>query len=678
MARGSGATTSVASTAALLEIAEGFSGSAHHKTLVFVSTDGSSIGALGAKRFISDYSDAALLDAAIVLSQPALENPTAPLVIPWSTGPQSTASQLAETANSTVSKELAMPAGDEGPLDDLFRLALPAGLGEQGPLIEAGLPAVRLSADGELPVESGRDVPESFDTDTFDRFGRAALSLILALDSSPGAVEHGPKGYIGVAGNLMPGWTIALLALSLLVPAALAAGSGLASAARSPIEAVRGFVWSLLRVVPFLGALLVILLATLWSACCPAPSSRSTPVSRRLGTGGAISVIAALLFYCVVSFFLRPLRPPPASAVATAAPAALLLACLATLGVWFVNPYLALLVSVGLQAWVLAAARLAPGRLAAAGLVLLGLVPAVVLLADLAGRFDAGFGVWHDLVLMVADGQIGVALSLLACLGAGAGVAIVALGRRRPRAAAARDEAGGRDRGAPARSEARADAGAGARARRGGRRRAPAGARSARAGEGPPPLVETARLDLPATRQPEGHSLALGDVADLGQPRAGIVDRLSGRSEVLARDGDQQLEVLAARRRQLDRSLCSARDLRHSVRHGHALEVDLDAAVARARQVAGVGAQAVADVDHRRRSGLGAARVPRAASGSGPAGVPVAPCRDRLDRRGAPRRPSALRQPPRRPARRSPRPGRVAWRRRASRSGRRPARSRQR
>jgi hypothetical protein len=143
-------------------------------------------------------------------------------------------------------------------------------------------------------------------------------------------------------------------------------------------------------------------------------------------------VVAALLFYCVVSFFLRPLRPPPARAVGTAAPAALLLACLATLGIWLVNPYLALVVSIGLQAWVLAAARLSPGRLPAAGLVLLGLVPAVVLLANLAGRFDAGLGVWHDLVLMVADGQIGVALSLLACLGAGAGVAVVALAGQAP------------------------------------------------------------------------------------------------------------------------------------------------------------------------------------------------------------------------------------------------------
>ena len=426
VARGSGATTSAAATAALVEIAQSFSGAAHHKTLVFVSTDGSSIGALGTKRFIRDYSDTGSLDAAVVLSQPALADPIAPLVIPWSTGPQSTASQLAETANSFTSKELATPAGDEGPLDDLFRLALPAGLGDQGPPIETGLPAVRLSAAGELPVDPARDTPEAFDNDTFDRFGRASLSLILALDGSPGAVEHGPKGYIGLAGNLLPGWTMALLALSLLVAAGVAAGSGLVAAARSPIEAVRGLVWTLLRALPFVGALVVVLLTAL-AGLLPSPDFPFDPRIEALGLGGTISVVAAVLAYCAIAFFLRPLRPPPARAVATAAPAALLLACLAALGIWMVNPYLALLVSVGLQAWVFGAARPVPGRLPATGFVLLGLVPALILLADLAGRFDAGLGVWHDVVLMVADGQIGTATTLLACLLAGSGVAIIAL-----------------------------------------------------------------------------------------------------------------------------------------------------------------------------------------------------------------------------------------------------------
>src|SRR3954462_10828888 len=233
VARGSGAVTTAASTAAMLEIANSFSGSSHQKTLVFVSTDGSSIGALGVKRLIRDYTDAGLLDAAIVLSQPAVRDPKAPLVIPWSTGPQSTASQLDNTANSIVSEETGTPAGDEGPLSDLFRLALPAGLGEQGPLVEAGLPAVRLSSDGELPLDPGQDTPDNFDNDTFVRFGRASLELVLSLDSSSGTLQHGPSEYICVAGNLLPGWTIAMLALALLLPVALAAGSGLASAARS-------------------------------------------------------------------------------------------------------------------------------------------------------------------------------------------------------------------------------------------------------------------------------------------------------------------------------------------------------------------------------------------------------------------------------------------------------------
>jgi hypothetical protein len=431
VARGSGAVTSAAATAAMLEIADSFSGSSHHKTLVFVSTDGSSIGALGAKRFVGDYSDAGLVDAAIDLSQPAVVRPRAPLVIPWSTGPQSTASQLADTANSTVSNETATPAGDEGPLNDLFRLALPSAIGEQGPMIEGGVPTVRLSSDGELPLEPSRDTIEAFNLDTFDRFGRVALSLILALDGSPGAVQHGPGGYIGVAGNLLPGWTVAMLALALLLPVAAVAGSGLASAARTPGEAARGLIWAALRTLPFIGALIAILVAARVGVM-PSPDFPFDPRTESLGLGGTISVVVAGLFYVAIAFFLRPLRPPPQQAVATAAPAALLVASVGTLGIWAANPYLALLVAVGLQAWLVAAARLAGGRLVAAGLILAGLLPLVALLGDLAGRFGAGFDVWHDLLLMLADGQIGFALALLACVVAGSGVAIVAVAGRGP------------------------------------------------------------------------------------------------------------------------------------------------------------------------------------------------------------------------------------------------------
>jgi hypothetical protein len=431
VANGSGAVTSVAATAAMLEIADSFSGSSHHKTLVFVSADGSSIGALGAKRFVRDYSDSGLLDAAIVLSQPAVQHPAAPLVIPWSTGPESTASQLADTANATVSEETDVPAGDEGPISDLFRLALPAGLGEQGPLVEAGLPAVRLSGDGELPLSPSEDTPDRFTPDTFDRFGRAALSLILSLDASPGAVEHGPEGYIGLAGNLLPGWTIAMLALAVFLPLGLAAGSGLINAATSPVAAGRAVIWSALRALPFIGALLLFGGATL-VGLMPSPDFPFDPRTEGLGAGGTIAVIAALLLYGAIAFFLRPLRPPPGRDAAAGAPAALVLASVAALGVWAVNPYLALLVALGLHAWLAPASGVVPGRMAAAGLVLLGFVPLAALVASLAGRFDAGISVWHDLLLMLADGQIGAGLALLGCLLAGSAVAMVAASGGQP------------------------------------------------------------------------------------------------------------------------------------------------------------------------------------------------------------------------------------------------------
>ena len=127
---GTGAATSIASTAVLLEIAASFSGATHDKTLVFVSTDGGSLGAAGARRFARDYSDVDRLDAAVVLSQPAAKEPVAPLVVPWSSGPESTGIELVETATSSVSEETGQPAGNEGPVQELLRLALPSGLGE--------------------------------------------------------------------------------------------------------------------------------------------------------------------------------------------------------------------------------------------------------------------------------------------------------------------------------------------------------------------------------------------------------------------------------------------------------------------------------------------------------------------------------------------------------------------
>ena len=424
-ANGSGAASSLAATAALLELASGYAGSTHEKTLVFVSTDGGGIGALGARRFVRDYSEAGLLEAAVVLSQPVSPEPAPPMVVPWSTGDESTSALLDQTATSIVSEQVAEPAGDEGPLDDLFRLALPAALGEQGPFIEAGVDAVRLSSAGERPLPPDRDRLEEIDAETLERFGRASLSLLLALDAAESPLEHGPDAYIGLAGNLLPGWTLSLLALTLLLPVAVAAGAGLATAARSPAEAALALGWAALRAVPFLIGLLFLYSFSL-VGLIPDPEFPFDPAAEGLGLGGTIAVVVALLAFAAAAFLLRPLLPPPAATSATAAAGALALAALAGFGVWFVNPYLALLVAVGLQAWVLAAGGVVEGRLRSAGLVAIGMLPALLLTVDLAGRFDAGPGVLADLVLMFSDDQFSDRLAVLSCLLGGAALAIVA------------------------------------------------------------------------------------------------------------------------------------------------------------------------------------------------------------------------------------------------------------
>ena len=75
-------------------------------------------------------------------------------------------------------------------------------------------------------------------------FGRTALLLAAAIDASPEPLDHGPSTYVPMAGNLVPGWTLALLALTLTLPAGLASIDGLARAKRRRRRIGRALWWS--------------------------------------------------------------------------------------------------------------------------------------------------------------------------------------------------------------------------------------------------------------------------------------------------------------------------------------------------------------------------------------------------------------------------------------------------
>ncbi len=134
---------------------------------------------------------------------------------------------------------------------------------------------------------------------------------MLAVDAAREPLEHGPGTYIGLAGNLLPGWTLALLALALLLAPAVAGFGGVAVAAGSPVQAARAIGWVALRAVPFLLGFVLLALAAL-VGLVPSPEFPFLPGAEELGLGGTIAVVVAIAG-------LRGQRLPAAPAAAAAA-----------------------------------------------------------------------------------------------------------------------------------------------------------------------------------------------------------------------------------------------------------------------------------------------------------------------------------------------------------------------
>ena len=426
-ATGPGAASSAAATAVLLDIAERFGDAAHRKTLVFVSTTGGTDGATGAREFAEAHPERDLIEAALVVSQPGALEPEPPFVIPWSTGRQSTAIQLTETAADIVSAEIGRPVGLEGSLGELMRLALPTGLGEQAPLIEHGLDAVAISSDGERPIAAIEDGSDSLSSDTVAEFGQAAQTIVLALDSNPGPPEHGPGTYINFAGNLIPGWSLALVTIALLLPAAVAAADGWARAIRRDWGRPRDLGWVLGRVLPLIG---VLLLAWVMSLVGLLPSPRFPYDPARFGLGWRAAIVSLLLAVALFAALTaaRPLRVPRGATPEGLAPAIGVVMSSAAVAMWLLNPFLAFGAIPAAHAW-LAGTIEDPRRRFAATLAAIGiaLVPVVVGLTWIASRLEVGIAApWHAL-LMLAGGQLGPGQALLGCLFAGSLLAMLAV-----------------------------------------------------------------------------------------------------------------------------------------------------------------------------------------------------------------------------------------------------------
>jgi len=427
---GPGAASSAAATATLLELVDQLRTSRHTKTLVFVSTDGASDGATGARQFADQLPQAHAIDGAIVVWQPGSSAPHQPFLMDDSDGPQSPSAQLVRTAERALTDQAGSKPRGEGLFGELTQLALPAGLGEQAVLIQHGIDAIGLSSAGERPLAVSADQLEDLSPATLGDIGRTALLLVATLDGAPTPPEHGPDAYLNLGGNLIPAWTLALLALCLLLPAALAALDGLRRAARSRSGAGWALAWAASRAAPpFVALLFLYLLALIGIVARPAfPFDPN-----RFGVGaGQIIVMAILALIVLAGYYgIRGWRVPAALPSSAAAPALGVVTALAVLLAWLTNPYLPLLLVPAAHVWLLAARKRGASSLPlATGAAVLSLLPILAAVDHLAGRVDLGSDAPWELILMVADGQIPLGSLAALCLLVGGLIGTVALAGR--------------------------------------------------------------------------------------------------------------------------------------------------------------------------------------------------------------------------------------------------------
>lgn len=409
------AASSASASAALIELARAMSRAHHRKTMVFVSTDGSVAGAAGAKQ-LAEYLKDRPVTAVIVLSQPGANEPRQRHVVPWSTSTRATSVQLVQSARQAIESEIAF---DKPPLrgtgSELVRLAVPAGLGEQAPMIAAGLDAVALSGAGERRISASED--EEFSAETLGMIGRAALTLLRALDDAPPELVSGPSSRVPLSGKLVPGWALSLLALTLLLPLVAAAVESAAGARRNRQPLAAALVWVASRCLPFVVAFAFAYLLTLLRLI-PAPAFPFDPALWPIDLQAVIA--AALLLSAIVATQIaleERLRPPRSAEGTVAALGVSIAVC--GLVTWLINPYFALITLPALHL-VLAATSPRLPKPVRLGLPIVALLIPIVVLDALGRQLGIGFpeASWQSL-LMFTGGHFGPLSALPVVLAAG-------------------------------------------------------------------------------------------------------------------------------------------------------------------------------------------------------------------------------------------------------------------
>ncbi len=223
---GPGANDNASGTAALVELARAYAPVAGagdvqarpNHDLVFVSTDGGAFGALGAAEFgeSSPYAQNALA----VISLDAIGGAGEPRILIAGDTPRSPAASFVRTAAVRVLEESGLEPHRASAFHQLLDLGFPFTLGEQGPLVARGTPALTLTTveNQASPVSEAAPLAAA----RLNELGRAAQSLLGSLDTGLELTE-GTTSHIYLGRRIILGWAVQLVLIAALLPFAIGA-----------------------------------------------------------------------------------------------------------------------------------------------------------------------------------------------------------------------------------------------------------------------------------------------------------------------------------------------------------------------------------------------------------------------------------------------------------------------
>jgi hypothetical protein len=412
-----GVTGGTSGTAIMVELARLSATTTLRHPLLFVSTDGSTLGNAGIRWFLKRFS-ATPIAGAIVLDAPGEAAGTKVSI--WSFG-RSRGRSLAmvRLAERAVTRAGGRPDGHDGLVTQLLRLAMPQTFGDQGPLVAAGVPAVTLAGRPDEPLRTG---PQPT-AERLAMVGNAAETLLGSLDA--GERVAAPTTAVQFTGKVLWPGAARVLLLLLALPLLVCAFDVLVRLRRAKVPLVPGLRAVGWRAAPPLAALiaaqLLVIAGALPGAAVGAPPlPDAVPFDGVAGLSITLVAVAALAAWKLAGARRERLGATPSGE----AVAALVALSALVLALWWTHPYTLVLVLPLAHAALLATA--APRRWHLGALTALALAPLVALTLLTAGQLDRNpiFALWY-LLMTAVDGARSIPGAIAAILIASCGWSLV-------------------------------------------------------------------------------------------------------------------------------------------------------------------------------------------------------------------------------------------------------------